>query len=207
MENLIIQNLLEQIEKLKEENKKLTEENNRLKNNTEECIIKETPQPIIKEKYKSENMLKIIADEKFTNPLNINEFEILLKTKITENDLFDCVNKDLKDVVINVLTRELSNIDIRPIHKNNYYVIRIDDEWVNKTNFDFNKAIKRLINIVVHTMGSIFINLKKTVGYKGGVLKYKMHNIDVDNFTVKIMDDINYNVVYKSISNFLHIKL
>lgn len=214
MENLIIQNLLEQVEKLKEENRKLIEENTRLKNGQNEI-------PIIKENIIKENIIKEtpenkyvsiedLVGEKYQNAMSISEFETYLKSKITEADLFECLYKEVQVVVIDVLTRELSNKEIRPIHKNKHYVVKIGDTWIKKEHYDFDKIIKRLINIVVHTMNVIFIGLKKTENYingGAGLHKYKHYSFDREEFTLKLMDDLNNQVVSKTLGNRIHINL
>lgn len=209
MENLIIQNLLEQVEKLKQENKKLIEENTRLKNGQNEIpiikenIIKETPE----NKYVS---IEDLVGEKYQNAMSISEFETYLKSKITEADLFECLYKEVQVVVIDVLTRELSNKEIRPIHKNKHYVVKIGDTWIKKEHYDFDKIIKRLINIVVHTMNVIFISLRKTELYingGAGLHKYKHYSFDREEFSIKLMDDLNNQVISKTIGNRIHINL
>lgn len=215
MENLIIQNLLEQVEKLKEENRKLIEENTRLKNGQNEMpIIKEniTKEIIITKEIPENKYLTIedMVNEKYQNSMSINEFETYLKSKITEADLFECLYKEVQVVVIDILTRELSNKELRPIHKNKYYVVKIGDTWVKKEHYDFEKIIKRLINIAVHTMNVIFINLRKTELYINGgssVHKYKHYSFDREEFTIKLMDDLNNQVVSKTIGNRIHINL
>ena len=198
MENLIIKNLLEQIEKL-------TEENNRLKQNiiNEPNIIKEIPD----NRYMS---IEEMIQEKYTSSLNIDEFELLLRTKIVENDIFDCLHKSIKDVIINVITRELSNKEQRPLHKNKYFIVKIGDEWVKKEYFEFDKIMKRLINIVNHGIMTKLCLLKKTTDYIDagpGIHTYKHHRFDYDDLKLRIFEDVNYQAISKIIGDRLHINL
>ena len=206
MENLIIKNLLEQIERL-------TEENNRLKQNViinenniiinENNIIKEIPD----NRYMS---IEEMIQEKYTSSLNIDDFELLLKIKIVENDIFDCLYKNIKDVIINVLTRELSNKEQRPLHKNKYFIVKIGDEWIKKEYFDFDKIIKRLINIITHTILSKLYLLKKSSNYidaGAGIHTYKHHRFDYDDLKLKILEDVNHQAISKIIGDKLHINL
>jgi hypothetical protein len=209
MENLIIKNLLDQIEKLNEENKRLTEENVKLRNNididlkTNDVETRE----VVENKYSS---IEDMISEKYCNAININDFEVLLKSKITEKDLFDCLYKNVKDVVVDVLTRELSNKEIRPLHKNKYYIVKTGDVWFKQEYFDFDKIVKRLINIVVHTMMSILYKLRKSKDYingGSGIHAYKDYRFDYDEFKLKVLEDLNHQSISKLIGNRLHVNL
>jgi len=222
MENLIIKNLLEQVQRL-------TDENNMLK---EKLSLKELPVQNITEETPSssptnidEETSKIITretpeniyisiehmiTEKYTDALNLDEFEIVLKSRVTEFDMLDCLDKNVKDVIIDLLTRELSNKLLRPIHKNKYYVVKINNEWVKKEYFDFHIILKRLINIVINTMILKLFGLKKMPGYVDGgsrVHSYKHYKFDYDEFKIKLLGDLNHQVISKAIGNRLHINL
>jgi hypothetical protein len=209
MENLIIKNLLEQVQRLTDENNMLKEKlcmkesSPIIYEETAPTIIKETPANI----YVS---IEQMITEKYTDALNIDEFEAILKTKVTENDLFDCIYKNLKDITIDILTRELSNKENRPIHKNKYYVVKINNEWCKKEYFDFNKIIKRLVNIVNYGLMSQLHMIKKKPEYingGAGTHSYKNHKFDCDELKLILLADLNLQVISKTVGDRLHINL
>jgi len=222
MENLIIKNLLEQVQRLTDENNMLKEKLS-LKELPVQNITEETSLSIANETQRSspksiteetpENIyisIEHMITEKYTDALNLDEFEIVLKSRVTEFDMLDCLDKNVKDVIINILTRELSNKQLRPIHKNKYYVVKINNEWVKKEYFDFHIILKRLINIVINTMILKLFGLKKMPGYVDGgsrVHSYKHYKFDYDEFKIKLLGDLNHQVISKAIGNRLHINL
>jgi len=214
MENLIIKNLLEQVEKLTEENKKLIEENNSLKNNgaITNNITNNTPNTsneiiIVKNHYSS---IEELANEKYKDSMSIEDFEVYIRDKVVESDLINCIYKSQQTVIIDILTRELSNKDIRPLHKNKYYVVKSGDEWIKKEYYDFQKIIKRLNNIVSFCLTSTYGKIKKSSEYYNGGSashSYKGHRFDADELCSKLMDEINHPAISKPIGNLLHINL
>ena len=210
MENLIIKNLLEQVEKLTEENKKLIEENNKLKSgekteNITDNITNNTE--LIRYHYSS---IEELANDKYKDSMSIEDFETYIKDKVTENDLINCIYKSLQVVIIEILTRELSDKNIRPLHKNKYYIVKSGDQWIKKEYFDFQKIIKRLNNIVSFCLTSTFFKIKKTADYYNGGSSshsYKDHKFDADELSIKLMDEINHIAIAKPIGNLLHINL
>jgi len=222
MENLIIKNLLEQVQRLTDENNMLKEKLS-LKELPVQNITEETSLSIANETQRSspksiteetpENIyisIEHMITEKYTDALNLDEFEIVLKSRVTEFDMLDCLDKNVKDVIIDILTRELSNKQLRPIHKNKYYVVKINNEWVKKEYFDFHIILKRLINIVINTMILKLFGLKKMPGYVDGgsrVHSYKHYKFDYDEFKIKLLGDLNHQVISKAIGNRLHINL
>jgi hypothetical protein len=236
MENLIIKNLLEQIEKLTEENKKLIKENKLLKNNvifnddknnsdsdknnsdqdvSENNIIKKTTSNACS-KAKKDSPIELYIKEEYQDSKNIADFEILLKTKITEKDTFNCIYKSNDEIILDILTREISNKEDRPFHaikynkKTFYYLVKINEDWFKTEFYEFNKTIKRLLNIISHTMAKIFYNIKKTNIYKdggSGVHRYKNWEFDNDVLMGNLMSEINYESITNSISKVLEITL
>jgi len=232
MESLIIQNLLEQVKKLTEENKILIEENKRLKLKGDAEDSDDADSDDSKD-GDSDNDDEIIQDsqlcmknnisleERFINKtyltsMNNNEFEVFIKQSITEADLFNCIDKPIFDVIIDILNRELSNKDIRPFHaiKYNknvyYYLVKIDDKWIKKEYYDFNLFFKRLNNIISHTMSIILYKLKKSKKYKNGgsgTHKYGDYQFDYDCLISNLMTEIKHTSISKKLTRMLQIKL
>lgn len=216
MENQIILNLLEQIKKLTDENCELKMENFRLKENMMQApVIVQPPREVIVQapvevNHTHYDCLENLVMEKYKNSMSIKDFEDFLKTTVTENDVFDCINKNVHDVITNVLIRELSNKDIRPIHKNKYYLVKNNNEWVKKEYFDYDLVIKRFNNIVSYGLVMIFNKIKnsKDCNQSGSNFhKYKNYTFDINEMTINLMNELNHKSISKKISNIIHVNL